>query len=184
MDIKNFVTFEQALTLKKLGFKEKCLYYYFNNTLHPNDVYAHRIDRSSFHRKYNVESLGKVHNVAKEPLVCDAPTLDEAQRWLIDKKGLCICPGPEAEYVPNSEKLNDSRFVYTGWTYNILIITEEGDLCPGPWCPKGIVFSSYNEALSDGINACFKLLKGEDDLRQYGISVGENKFHLNHILRK
>ena len=134
MDIKNFVTYEQALALKKLGFREKCLYYYFNGALYPNDVYAHRIDKNSFHRRYNVESLGKIRNIAKEPLLCDAPTLSQAQEWL-RKQGYNI----------------GLRIYNYNWELTVCF-----KFCERPMYNN--LYASYEDALSVGITKCLKFL--------------------------
>ena len=143
MDIKNFVTYEQALTLKKLGFREKCLYYYFNGALYPNDVYAHRIDRNSFHRRYNVESLGKVRNIAKEPLVCDAPTLSQAQKWLIKEKKYYV--NPDAD-------------VSESWLWVIVNLRNSDLICMWNQTNQPTHYNTYEEALSAGITKCLKIL--------------------------
>ena len=40
MDKEDFVTHEQALKLKKLGFREPCLYFYdLEGRLCPNEIY-------------------------------------------------------------------------------------------------------------------------------------------------
>lgn len=137
MNTEDFVTYEQALALKKLGFREKCLYYYFNHTLHPNDVYAHKVDRNSFHRVYSVEALSKIRNVAKEPAVCDAPTLSQVQKWLRKEKGICVEPIFIYEQV--------FEVILKSISYALYKRLDEK-------------FNSYEEALSDGITECLKLL--------------------------
>lgn len=161
MNTEDFVTYEQALALKKLGYREPCLYYYINRTLHPNNVYAHRVDRSSFHRVYSVEALSKVRNVAKEQIVCDAPTLAQVQKWLEKEKGMAICPCPSAKFVRNTESFKDCKWVYTGWIWQAFIIGTDKVLSNGPE-DKGTLYSSSEEALSAGITECLKFLEKKD----------------------
>ena len=147
MNKEDFVTYEQALDLKKLGFREPCLYYYFNQTLYPNDVYAHRIDRSSFHRVYSVEALSKVLQQYYEPTICDAPTLAQAQKWLRKEKNLSLEPCfVRRDYTDDKQ-----------WYCFITNISNKVNGLDDPDLDD--YFSTYEEALSAGITECLKLLK-------------------------
>lgn len=69
MDTEDFVTYEQALSLKELGFDEFVLYKYEANTLiTPNEL---------IYRDYNDDYM--YFNS------CSAPTLAQAQKWLFEK---------------------------------------------------------------------------------------------------
>lgn len=69
MDTEDFVTYEQALVLKKLGFREKCDYKYYiplsDNPI-PNDLLANPNEH------------------------IEAPTLAQAQKWLRKEKQIDI----------------------------------------------------------------------------------------------
>ena len=70
MNKEDFVTYEQALVLKKLGFREKCLYFYKDETsLLSNILYGKRHTLEDFYDDFN-------------EYFCSAPTLCEAQAWL------------------------------------------------------------------------------------------------------
>lgn len=138
MNTEDFITYKQALALKKLGYREPCLYYYVNWNLIPNNVYAHRVDNNSFHRVYNVKALSKVRNVAKEQIVCDAPTLAQVQKWLRKEKGLFV----EAHFMR-----------IDAYTYEIHGEIHKNDFT---------VYSIPEEALSAGITECLKLLEKEN----------------------
>ena len=74
MDTEDFVTFEQALALKKLGFKEKCDYIYrFEN----NPLYS--LEERIIRKEYCV-SWNNYRDC------CSAPTLAQAQKWLHKNK--------------------------------------------------------------------------------------------------
>lgn len=169
MNIEDFVTYEQALVLKRLGFKEPCLYYYFNYTLFSNDVYAHRIDRNSFRRRYSVDALNKTRNVSKEPKVCDAPTLAQVQKWLREKEVFLFI----SLEVDSSEK---SKFY---WYINDINGFIPDDLLPNN------SFNTYEEALSAGITECLKrlekmkvfvVMRFEDDIEAYTTPQIDNIF--------
>ena len=117
------------------------MYYYFNGALYPNDVYAHRIDKNSFHRRYNVESLGKIRNIAKEPLLCDAPTLSQAQKWLIKEKRFYV---------------KVDSLCITSWFYDIDNLKDNESI------ETYGVYDSFEEALSAGITECLKLLEKDN----------------------
>lgn len=77
MIAEDFVTYEQALDLKKLGFTEKCLYFYEKNKELVFTIGAYP------------SSLNKIDSCS-----IDAPTLTQAQQWLRKVKLLHISPVP------------------------------------------------------------------------------------------
>ena len=82
MNTENFVTYEQALRLKELGFDEKVLYYY--------DEYKRF--RSSSTVSFGICSVYDLYSIFKksEPEVA-ASTLAQAQKWLREK-GYFVLP--------------------------------------------------------------------------------------------
>lgn len=131
MNSEDFVTYEQALALKKLGFREECLYYYnVYNIFSPNLNYEENID--------NVNDLLFSHNIhAAGKEVCDAPTLWEAQKWLRKEKGYFV----------------EVRFMrMDAYTYEIYGKIHRSDYT---------VYPTPEEALSAGITECIKLLENK-----------------------
>lgn len=78
MEHEDFVTFEQAVKLKELGFNWECDYcYYYNFHNHDNPIFA----RHELIDPCDVEEYW------------DAPTLSQAQKWLREVKEICVTSG-------------------------------------------------------------------------------------------
>ena len=88
MNTEDFVTYETALTLKKLGFREECLYYYKHHRLIPNefmnDSGYYYILLKDLYRSMNSENPDQGD-------ICDAPTLAQVQEWLRKEKKKTSC---------------------------------------------------------------------------------------------
>lgn len=138
MSPEDFVTYEQAQALKRLGFRENCLYYYYNGTLYSNDVY------NAYSSLHKVEALYMVHNIAKELLIYDAPTLWDAQKWLIKEKKYYV--NPDAD-------------VSDCWFWEIVNLRNSDLVCMWNLPNQPNHYSSYEEALSAGITETLKILE-------------------------
>ena len=126
MNAEDFVTYEQALALKKLGFNEETFTYYDENNPKIkglDDFYEyHLID-------YNRYSIS-------------VPTLAQAQKWLNKTKDfkLFVIPSPSDKVPYSYVAFNTTKTIYKN-------------------PPR--YYSSYEEALSDGITECLKLLENK-----------------------
>ena len=137
---EDFVTYEQALALKKLGFKEECLYHYDHQMVIPNeskiDSACCYIPLEEFYRSMN-------DKYSKQYGICDAPTLWEAQKWLRKEKKYSVeiesFLRHSSSWFCNIENFKDDKSIETYGLYK-----------------------SYEEALSAGISECIKLLEKED----------------------
>lgn len=148
MNMEDFVTYEQAVALKVLGFKEECFYHYnYNNqdNVTPNNDISHlAISANDFKISYN--ELGFYDRICY-----DAPTLAQAQAWLRNEKKISVEPWS----------------CYTGgWNCTIKILPEEinYNITSKPsdnWLDIDKDYNSYEEALSDGITECFKCLEND-----------------------
>lgn len=138
MDL-NVVTHEQALSLKELGFREKCLYRYLTSgRLQSNRSF------STYDTPVEVCHLSQSKNKCPElGIDCDAPTLYQVRKWILDKYRYYICILP----VTNPDKF-----------YWDIVKPEGGSLC---WSSNN--FSSPEEALISGITECLKHLKDEEN---------------------
>lgn len=138
MNKEDFVTYEQAIALKKLGFKEKCLYHY--NTLgiinpnYFNENTNYIIDTNTLYDVYNNKQ-----DSYEEHTICDAPTLSQAQKWLNKNKNLKLFVVPS----------NSSRLPYSYIVFNTTKTIYKN---------SPIYYSSYEEALSAGISECINIL--------------------------
>ena len=121
--MEDFVTYEQALALKQLGFNEKCLFYYGpDKILYPNYTFsADTLRTTDLYRCCNDSSENNY------PI--DAPTLAQAQKWLRKNKKHSV----EAQYS------HDDKYDYCIKKIN------------GLWSDSDKEYDSYEEALSAGI---------------------------------
>ena len=149
MDSKDFVTYDQAIKLKELGFKEECLCYY--DILDKVEVRSNIIYLENDNA--NIEDLEDSHNNNGDKESIDAPLLYQVKKWLQKEKGLDICTCPEAS-------CNGKKWNVTGWIWQVFIITSEGELKNGPQQPdKKTRYSSPEEAVSAAIAECLKFLE-------------------------
>ena len=125
MTHEDFVTFEQAKALKGFGFNSKCMYWY-----HPEDPFN------------IIESVVCCnHNDFNRPY--SAPTLAQAQKWLREVRGLCICSMCKID--------NRRRYKYQ-WMITFLDENKSDS-------SADIFFDSYEKALSAGIDKAIEILK-------------------------
>ena len=154
MDIEDFVTVEQSLALKKLGFRENCLYFYADNKLLPVSICIDADDDELLLNgeiSVSVDTLlyqhqskcNDVHDGILESVLCDAPTLTQAQKWLRKKKKLSIEPFSSLKKGKYTFEIIN---VDTWYEYNSSKTLSYH-------------FDSYEEALSAGITECIKLLE-------------------------
>ncbi|MBD5242093.1 MAG: hypothetical protein HDS59_08465 [Barnesiella sp.] len=136
---EEYVTYEQAVKLKELGFAEKV-----------NHAYLKKI---SIEPELSVGDLKEVHSkdpknyndnrkgAGKGLFFYSAPRLDQAQKWLIDTKKLHV--------LPHLENVNKPDYVciITLMRKECMRITDNGRY-----------FSAYELALSAGIDAALELL--------------------------
>ena len=138
MNNEDFVTYEQALNLKKLGFNEKCYQYYdTSGIIQDNDIICNEVFQSIISSQ-----LLSSHNSGVPKDTCDAPTLEQARGWLREKMMVDI----EIPMEPHPDHVR---------TYNIYAIccTETN-----PFAIEGEGYNSYNEALSICITECLNHL--------------------------
>ena len=142
MNAEDFVTYEQGLALKKLGFREKCLYHYnILNEFVPNNFNAEdeTVTVDDLYDSLNTNTLSNI--------VCDIPTLAQVQKWLRKEKNL---------YVYADGAVFDKNYEKPSYYPCILDVISEHDK---------IGISDFNhyltpeEALSAGITECIKILK-------------------------
>lgn len=136
MSKEDFVTYEQALALKKLGFNEECLFHYEEN----NEIYPNGTTRN-FGNTFEItcKHLYRIFNKDKSrPYYIDAPTLAQVQKWF-RSIGYSI------------EPLSVDKHE---WLCPIAVY--KGDKRDTIKMPNSYV--SYEEALSAGITECIKLL--------------------------
>lgn len=149
MDEKEFVTFWQAQGLKKLGFNERVTHFY-DETGKLTSSFEEFEDEVFFDKPciITIESLaGDYNNMFNDELIplksFSAPTLYQAQMWLMKNKNLL----PEPHYFMDGKWLCIMRFLPDPV---FQVVNNEGEF-----------FVTYQEALSRGITNCLKFLENE-----------------------
>ena len=130
MNTEDFVTFSQASRLKKLGFDLETDYVYISIDSTQSIVTRHEFTGAALDR------------------MCDtsvpAPTLWEAQKWLLRERGYYVYVDPSSsahnKFYWNITKHNDTKKDFR-WAF-----TD---------------YNSPEEALSEGITECLRILKNE-----------------------
>ena len=136
MNTEDFVTYEQALALKKLGFDLGVDHVYnkdgelIEETRYMDDYTAYV--------NYNIEKYGGD--------IISAPTLSQAQKWLKKNKKIDIIVSLEDE-------------TYVQYQVEIYIRKK----CVSPRYNHGF-YETYEEALSRGITKSIEIIEKEDDM--------------------
>lgn len=145
---KDYCDYDTCVALKELGFSEPTLAYY-HGFLSSKPLLYLVIDEDCMPEDgVNVFDLLSNSNKYKDSKNIDAPTLWEAQKWLREVKDIHL-----AVYYGKGRETNRV------WVCNLVMenkvrqLTYEGVLVK--------TFSSYEEALSEGIKEAVKILKGE-----------------------
>ena len=137
MENKEFVTCEQAIKLRELGFKERCYQFYdCAGTLCDNFKYFHGEDAIITSDDFCIS-----HNSSQKEDIWDAPTLSQVQTWLRKEKRYSV------------EELYDCD---DKWSYFI------GRMSDGEYIKHISDFNSPEEALSAGISETIKILTNDN----------------------
>lgn len=134
MNNEDYVTYEIAQTLKKMGFDYPCYFYYTEQDA-PNGCVWHTTSEEA-PVDYNRSIYAG----------CSMPTLAQAQKWL-RKRGLYVSVYPS----PFSEDI-DGEFAYK--VYQFMDYEEWNDPCAE-------YAKDYETALAAGIEAALKLIDGK-----------------------
>lgn len=133
MNAEDFVTYEQALALKKLGFNENCFYHYnLNKELRAN----FSIDNNAC----IIEGYF-LRNNTNFSICITAPTLAQAQKWILTNNKVFITVEP---YFVNWENGN-----YSNPKYEYIIVDNDGNRYESS--SRKTYFDSPEEAMSAGI---------------------------------
>lgn len=130
MNNEDFVSYEQAVKLKKLGFECPCYAYYTKEDAPDDEAWFVTCCEKSRHQGW--------------PLRWLAPSLWQVQKWLRER-GLCVSVYPS----PFSEDINGE---YAYKVYQFMDYEEWNDPCAE-------YANDYNIALSAGIEAALKLIE-------------------------
>lgn len=140
--MEEFVTYEQSVKLKELGFDEMCNHYYENGKLYEGFVDEDEDPDPDINPDYPT-AYGN-YNFMKQTF--SAPTLAQAQKWLREVQGIIICVGPR--FYKNKRPIR-------GYDY-YLFDKDDGYYSH---IESEAVYDTYEESLSEGINKALELIK-------------------------
>lgn len=130
--MEDFVTYEQAIKLKELGFKYPCNHYY-------------SLDGGLLHEETENDQTNYIYCNTK--YLISAPTLAQAQKWLRETKTIEV--GSTYEIVVNS-----------GWFFYIKdLVSSWEDFYDIEKLNDGDYYPTYELALSAGIDKVLATLK-------------------------
>ena len=143
--MEDYCTFEQAVKLKELGFDWNCIGFY-NHYKIPSIEHCILDEGKIIKENYNDDFIANTYNI-----LCSAPTLSQAAKWLREVKDIIIgidfdnwCEKYGChiykKIIHNSENIKDS--------YGSMLVTNESNED----------FNIYEEALSKGIDTALELL--------------------------
>lgn len=135
MTHEDYVTLEQAKKLKMLGFNDECLC----TLIEYHDCVFIEYPDGSF-----CMIGGKLSDHEKPFKTYPAPTLTQAAKWIREEHHLAVIV-----------KLNGVR---TMWFSEVWTMTSNGPVYHDP----GVLFESYDEALSHGISKALELLADKE----------------------
>ena len=136
---KEFCDYETSVSLKELGFREKCPTYYdtednvgllFNTQWTSDYLPCQFMDCLESHNS----------NTSDDNSYVDAPTLSKAHKWLMKEKKL---------FVEVTMSTFDQTYLWE------ICNTENSDLITGGFSS----YDTYEEALSEGIKKAIEILK-------------------------
>ena len=149
MKSEDFVTYDQALILKKLGFREPCLYFYdLNGAFCPNGINIGPFDYIEDYKNnlpVHINEGFRTENTLNPNFdICDAPFLWQVQKWLRKEKNLYLM------FDMGQDRKHDGKFAWYVVNRNGFIISD---------LASEVIFDSPEEAISDGITECLKFLE-------------------------
>lgn len=141
MNNEDFVSYEIAQALKKDGFDLTCDRYWYQKFANSDNMALGQASADDF----NNDGWDVPH--------CSAPTLEQAQKWLISK-GVFVEVSCFGSHKLNHDRLSCKEVV--DWSYELVNITS------GDYIGENLdLFEDYSTCLSAGIEAALKLIDGK-----------------------
>ena len=131
-NMEDYVTYEQAIKLKEIGFDWECNYIY------KKDFFNQWIFFHCLRDAYRNHNQGG----ESEPIFVSAPTLSQAQKWLREVKGICV----ELRIHP----------LYRNWFGKVFDLKDYPNI---NFVSDIDLWDTYEQALSVGISKALEILK-------------------------
>lgn len=141
--MENYVNFEQAKALKRLGFDWCCHYRYgINKEIEPNIIYNRtEVDSDDLCVNVNGRNIGDI----------SAPTLAQAAKWVREKYNIII--------LVNTYFKNYMEGDYSKAEFEYVIVNMNFNAARKGSSTDGKLFESFEKALSAGIDKALEFLK-------------------------
>lgn len=152
--MKDFVTYEQAVKLKELGFDWGCTYFY-DEDKKLTAGYADISGDGGFddYELSVIDLTCSVNNNCLYRDIFDAPTLAQAAKWLREVKGIIIVCTPEVDEYDFNDYVR--KFITGQWCYELWRNGDEH------WNSTEKLYPTYETALSAGIDTALKLIENK-----------------------
>ena len=134
---EHYVSYSQAVALKRLGFKERCNAFYWTS------------DRE-FEEQNRIIHANSNHCTT----VVMAPKLDQAAAWMREHWGIHISVNPHLDYSDDADGRRCDEWHF--WAFELMNV-ESGRVIDD----SDVEYESYEEALSAGISAFLESLEEE-----------------------
>lgn len=145
---EDFVTYEQAVKLKRLGFDWKCRYFYEsdNKVLMPLEEIVSAIEGHDF----CITSDTLMEDFNKQQDICSAPTLAQVQKWLREVKNIYVFSNKAIAF-PDTLK---GKFYWEIINKDLEVVDR---------CLSCDLTDTYEQSLSIGISKAIEILKQENN---------------------
>lgn len=140
--MEDYVTYEQAVKLRELGFDWECNHVYYGE----NATHLFPDERKKLCECFRRNSNNTDYRFS-------APTLNQAAKWLREVKGIAVC-------VQSFDNNKDPRYGKFWWKEYFLPNCKERGQQWVEWWISGQhpIFPNYEEALCDGISKMLELI--------------------------
>lgn len=162
-NMEDFVTYEQAIVLKRLGFNMNVNHYYDNDGELVESLADYNNEDSFNSQETAYDDFN--HGYCDE-ISCSAPTLAQVRKWILDNHKIFITSDL---YFKDYQQGNYSNPEYI---YIVVDMRRHNDAFRIHSDNKGMFFRTSEDAISAGIDECLKILNNKIELYK----------NLNHIV--
>ena len=145
MKQEDYVSFEVAKLLKEKGYDEFCNAYYHNDN---DKAYKKLTDDERFESCWQIESFSNKDNKYRDA----APSLAQAAKWLREEHNIHVDVGVAGDFSNDAD--GNVCEEWTFWVFDIYTIDSLHHFD----VEDNREYSSYEEALNEGIKEALKMI--------------------------